>query len=163
MAETATLTDAVFIPDLNDEMERMRAENAALKAKLELRSVVQTEVSEAVMAQRRKDFGKPTLVPYVMPPKPDGAQMFSVKLARHYVPIGYYEVVGWDRPKIEKKGAAGQVVVIQEAAFIEGEKAPPAIAGTGYESKVWAGTTIRLPEEEAKNVVKAGIATREFD
>jgi hypothetical protein len=150
-----------------DELARLRAENAAIKAKLELRTAVQTEVSEAMRLQqeadRRREFGKPTPATYVMPPKPDDAVMIAVKLEKNYAPIGYYETVGWDRPKIEKKGPGGVIVVIQEAAFIKDEKAPPAVAGTGYANKVWAGTTIKLPEEEAKHVDKVGIARRVFD
>jgi hypothetical protein len=151
-------------------LDAIRAELAAelakakeLTAKLERKTEIREEVSEAVMNQRRKDFGKIEPAVYVMPPKPENAVMFAVKLEKNYAPVGYFEVVGWDRPKIEKKGPGGVIVVIQEAAFIKDERAPPAVAGTGYANKIWAGTTIKLPEEEAKHVDKVGIARRVFD
>lgn len=163
-APTADLTkyDAAVAEQLA-ELKREREELAALKAKLERKAEIREEVSEAVMEQRRRDFGKPTPAVYKMPPKPEGVELFAVKLERNYAPIGYFETVGWDRPEIKKKGPGGKIVVIQEAAFIKGERAPPAVAGTGYESKVWAGTTIKLPAEEAKHIVAEKIASRGFD
>lgn len=151
-----------------DELARLRAENAAIRAKLELRTAVQTEVSEAMRLQqeadRRREFGKPTPATYKMPPKPEGAVMFAVRLERNYAPIGYYETVGWLKPAVfRKKYGMEKPVMVEPEEFINGEKAPPAVAGTGYESKVWAGTTIMLPEEEAKSVVAAKIASRGFD
>lgn len=151
------------------EMARMRevllqeqAEVAALKAKLTLKAEIREEVSEAVMEQRRREFGKPTPATYVMPPKPDDAQMFAVKLEKNYAPEGYFETVGWLKPAVFKK-KFGETVMIAPEEFIKGEKAPPTVAGTGYANKVWAGTTIMLPEAEAKSVVAAKIASRGFD
>lgn len=170
---SASMENAIMSLDETAPAEDLGAIRAALEAelakareltaKLERKAEIREEVSEAVMDQRRREFGKMTPTTYVMPPKPDGAQMISVKLERNYAPIGYYDVVGWDRPEIKKKGPGGQIVVIQEAAFIKDEKAPPAVAGTGYANKVWAGTTIMLPKDEAKRVVDAGIGKRGFD
>ena len=158
------------------ELDAIRAELAAelakakeLTAKLETKAEIRSEVSEALRLQqeetKRQAFGKRgEPVAEVMPPKPEGVEMFSVKLEKNYRPLGYYEVVGWDKPAVfKKKFGHEKPVQIEPAEFIKDEKAPPAVAGTGFVNKVWSGTTIRLPELEAKTVVKAGIGARGFD
>jgi hypothetical protein len=70
--------------------------------------------------------------------RPDPAKkLVTMKLEKNYRPEGEYVVVG----------------------------TPPAavLAGTGTEGKLWAGTTVKLTEEEAKKVHAAKIASRDFD
>lgn len=90
-------------------------------------------------------------------------KMIAVRLLRNYNPEGEYEVVGYDRPEIKVKDAGGKPVVIQEAAYIKGEEAPPPTPGVGSGRRVWAGTTIRIPVEEARTVRKNGIGEIEID
>lgn len=70
--------------------------------------------------------------------RPDPAKkLVTMKLEKNYRPEGEFVVVG----------------------------TPPAavLAGTGTEGKLWAGTTVKLTEAEAKKVHAAKIATRDFD
>lgn len=70
--------------------------------------------------------------------RPDPAKkLVTMRLEKNYRPEGEYVVVG----------------------------VPPAavLAGTGTEGKLWAGTTVKLSEAEAKKVHAAKIATRDFD
>jgi hypothetical protein len=90
----------------------------------------------------------------------EAATLFPVVLNKHYAPVGKYEIVGWLRPKVEKKDAAGKMITVEPEKFIEGEMHPAPYPGTGYPGKVWAGTTIRLPVEEAKSIVGKKIADR---
>lgn len=154
------------------DLDAIRAELAAelakakeLNAKLALKAEIRAEVSDAVMQQRRQDFGKRAEpVPYQMPPKPEGVEMFKVKLERNYAPEGYFEVVGWDKPAVyRKKFGHEKPVMVEPAEFVENEKAPPTVAGTGFAEKVWANTTVRLPKPEAVRVVAEKIASRGFD
>lgn len=89
-----------------------------------------------------------------------GEKLFPVALTKNYVPVGHYEIVGYLRAKVERKDAAGRMLLIEPEAFIEGEMHPPPYPGTGFPGKIWAGTTIRLPLEEAKRVVAGKIADR---
>ena len=91
------------------------------------------------------------------------ARLVPVKLVRNYRPMGTYEVVGWDKPAIEVKDPAGILRTIEEAKFVEGEAAPPPYSGVGSGERVWSGTTIRVPAEEAKAMKKAGIGEIEVD
>jgi len=92
------------------------------------------------------------------------AQMVTVNLSRHYRPSGPHEVVGHWRPKVEVKNAAGNMVELSPAEFVAGEPMPPPLAGVGGESvKLWAGTVVRLPKEEARNVRRAEIGTIEIE
>lgn len=90
-------------------------------------------------------------------------RMVAVKLLRNYRPINEYEVVGYERPAILKKNAAGMMETAQEAQFIDGELPPPAQSGTGFPDKLWAGAVIRLPKEEAVSTRKAGISEYELN
>ena len=105
----------------------------------------------------------------IMPPATQAAidankpRMITVKLLRNYRPIGDFEVVGYERPAILKKNAAGMMETVQEAAFIDDELPPPAQSGTGFPDKLWAGAVIRLPIDEAKSTRKAGIAEYELN
>jgi hypothetical protein len=90
----------------------------------------------------------------------EAATMFPVVLNKNYAPSGKYEIVGYTRPKVEKKDAAGKMITVEPEKFIEGEMHPAPYPGTGFPNKVWAGTHIKLPVEEAKMVVAKKIADR---
>jgi hypothetical protein len=91
-------------------------------------------------------------------------KLVSILLSRHYRPMGAYEVVGHWKPAVEVKNAAGKMVEISPATVVEGEPMPPPIAGVGSESlKLWAGTVVRLPSEEAKRARRLEIGTVEID
>lgn len=91
-------------------------------------------------------------------PKPD--KLFPVRLLKNYRPEGNHEVVGYHRPEKRQKDTTGKMVVVQEAAFIEGEIAPPPFPGVGFDTKVWADTVLKLPMEEAKRLVRLNLAAR---
>jgi hypothetical protein len=91
-------------------------------------------------------------------------KMVPILLSRHYRPMANYEIVGHWKPSVEVKNAAGKMVEISPATFVEGEPMPPPIAGVGSESlKLWAGTVVRLPSEEARRARRLEIGTVEID
>jgi hypothetical protein len=90
-------------------------------------------------------------------------KMVAMKLLRHYRPMGEYEVVGYLKKEVTKKFPDGQIKVVEPEEFIPGEKAPPPFPGVLNENKVWAGTTIKVPEDEGKTMKRQGIAERDFD
>lgn len=110
-------------------------------------------------------------------PAPVAAKKVPVRLLRHYAPrTDDYEIVGYDQPEKRLKRADGQMIVVQEAKFVSTEDddpnsvhfgkimpAPAPLPGVGSGRKLWKGTTIRLPVDEAKFVRKAGIAEIEID
>lgn len=98
-------------------------------------------------------------------------KLFPVVLMRNYVPIGEYEIVGYLKEAIKRKDAAGTERIVEREEFIEGEMKPHNSPGVGFgemidvngrktNAKIWAGTTIKLPIEEAKNLVAKKIAER---
>lgn len=99
-------------------------------------------------------------MPSKEPTAPEPVKMFPVKLAYNYQPAGAYEAIGWEKPAVEKKNAAGQIVVVEKAEFIKGEIAPPPYPGVGFPGKVWKGSTIGLPRDEAMALVNAKKAER---
>lgn len=86
-----------------------------------------------------------------------------VRLEKNYHPCGEFEVVGWHRPKIERKDAAGNMVTVQKAEFIKGEMAPAPYPGVGFPNKIWAGTVIRVPEPEARTMQRGKIGVLDFE
>ena len=90
-------------------------------------------------------------------------KMFPVVLNKNYAPRGRHEIVGYLKPKVERKDSAGRMITIEPEAFVEGEMHPAPYPGTGFPNKIWAGTTVRLPLEEAKFTVAKKIATRADD
>lgn len=94
--------------------------------------------------------------------QPAAVKMVAMKLERHYLPVGAYEVVGYLKPALTRKNAAGELIVVEPEKFIPGEQAPPPFPGV-VNAKVWASTTIKLAEDEAKNISRLGIAKRDFD
>lgn len=88
------------------------------------------------------------------------AKLFPVRLLKNYRPAGEHEIVGYHRPEIKHKDSAGRMIVMQEAAFIEGEMAPAPFPGVGFETKIWADTVLKLPTDEAKRLVGNNLAVR---
>lgn len=80
-----------------------------------------------------------------------------MELLRNYVPINLLGVVGWQKPAVMKKNAAGQMVEVEPAEFVPGEKPAP-YPGAGFPNKIWAGTVIEVPEDEAKRMRSLRIA-----
>lgn len=105
----------------------------------------------------------PRGIPNVQSDTAEPVAMIAMKLERHYQPGGDYQVVGYHKPEVKRKDAAGREIVVSPEEFIEGEMAPPPYPGVGFDGKVWASTVIRLPEEEARRVQKQKIGIRDFD
>lgn len=87
--------------------------------------------------------------------KPDtpAPKLVKMELKRHYVPKKQPpNIVGWNRPERRVKDAAGRETVVQEGGFVPGEMCPPPQPGVGYPNKVWAGTVIEVPEDEARTM-----------
>ena len=106
---------------------------------------------------------QPTAAVEAAIPASEPVKMVAMKLDRHYRPHGEYEVVGYLKKAVTKKFPDGQIKVVEPEEFIPGEKCPPPFPGVINESKIWAGTTIKLPEVEAKHIARLGIASRDFD
>lgn len=85
------------------------------------------------------------------------SQMIAMRLERNYRPAGEFEIVGHTRPEIRKKTPAGVEEVVQAEEWMAGQPMPSAIPGAGFANKIWAGTVINLPVDEAKAVQKARI------
>lgn len=88
------------------------------------------------------------------------SKMFPVLLNKNYAPIKDYEIVGYLRPEVKRKDSAGNWRVEQKEEFIKGEMKPHESPGVGYPGKIWAGTQIKLPVDEAKDVIAKKIAER---
>lgn len=108
-------------------------------------------------------------------PKPT---MRSMKLLKNYQPAEIidptdplkkrmlpptYEIVGWHRPEKKAKDSHGVETIVQTAEFINGEAAPPPYPGVGFPNKLWAGTVVKLPLEEAKRLQSLRLAERDID
>ena len=91
---------------------------------------------------------------------PQPSKLFPVRLLKNYRPAGEYELVGYHRPEVVQKDSAGKAVIVQTAAFMEGEMAPPPYPGVGFDNKIWADTVLNLPVDEAKRLVGKNLATR---
>lgn len=101
---------------------------------------------------------------------PAPVKTIKMELKRNYVPNKLVSVVGYQRPAKIVKDAAGTMREVEPAAFIDGEVFPPVFPGVGFgaifdedgnktrEQKVWAGTVIEVPEDEAKIMRRLGIA-----
>lgn len=95
-------------------------------------------------------------------PKPP-VKMHAVRLLRNYRPAGPVEIVGWHKDAVRKKSAAGVMVEVSPAEFIRGEMKPAPYPGVGFPGKIWAGTVVKLTEDEARSVKKQRIGELEFD
>jgi hypothetical protein len=99
-------------------------------------------------------------------------KMFPVLLTKNYVPAGGYEIVGYLKEAVKRKDAAGGWRVVEPEEFIKGEMKPHTSHGVGFgktvdesgkvltNAKIWAGTHIKLPVDEAKSVIAKKIAER---
>lgn len=98
-------------------------------------------------------------------------KLFPVVLLKNYVPISDYEIVGYLKGAVKRKDAAGVERIVEREEFVEGEMKPHQSPGVGFgeninangrktNAKIWAGTTIKLPVEEAKNLVAKKLAER---
>lgn len=107
----------------------------------------------------RKPKDEPMSSETAAPVRPS-EKLFPVKLLKNYRPAGTHEIVGYHRPEKKEKDTTGRMVTIQEAAFIEGEGAPPPFPGVGFDTKIWAETVVKLPIDEAKRLVSKNLASR---
>ena len=98
-------------------------------------------------------------------------KLFPVILSKNYVPKGEYEIVGYLKEAVKRKDAAGVWRTIEPEEFIEGVMKPHQSPGVGFgpmemkdgtmvNAKIWAGTHIKVPVDEAKYVVAKKIAER---
>lgn len=87
-------------------------------------------------------------------------KMFPVQLLKNYAPKGAYEIVGYLKEAVKRKDAAGAWRIVEPEQFIEGEMKPHEMPGVGFPGKIWAGTHIKLPLDEAKHLVAKKIAER---
>ena len=90
----------------------------------------------------------------------DPVKLFPVVLKKNYAPIGAYEIVGYLKEAVKRKDAAGNWRIVEKEEFIEGEMKPHAMHGVGFPGKIWADTTIKLPIDEAKDIIAKKIAER---
>lgn len=91
---------------------------------------------------------------------PQPSKLFPVLLVKNYKPIGDYEIVGYLKEEVKQKDSAGNWRVVEKEEFIEGEMKPHQSPGVGFPNKIWAGTHIRLPIDEAKTLLAKKIAER---
>lgn len=94
------------------------------------------------------------------PDKAAPQKLFPVVLSKNYAPSGQYEIVGYLKDAVKRKDAAGNWKIVEPEEFIKGEMKPHPSPGVGYNGKIWAGTHIGLPVEEAKTVIAKKIAER---
>ncbi len=99
-------------------------------------------------------------------------KLFPVILTKNYAPSGKFEIVGYLKEAVKRKDAAGNWKIVEKEEFIEGEMKPHPSPGVGYRevrddkghviqyAKIWAGTHIKLPVDEAKSVIAKKIAER---
>lgn len=104
------------------------------------------------------DYGDPSNYEPALPVERQPVKMIDMRLERHYRPgTDEFKVIGHTQPEIRKKDSTGREVVLQHEEWKAGEAMPGAIPGAGYKDKIWAGTVVSLPVEEAKAVQRARI------
>ena len=90
-------------------------------------------------------------------------KMIPMKLERNYRPGSEnFTIVGHTKPEVRRKTAAGVEVVVEAEEFVKGEAMPAKYPGVGFANKFWAGTVLKLPEDEAKAIRKNGIGSVEI-
>lgn len=87
-------------------------------------------------------------------------KLFPVLLQKNYMPTCKYEIVGYLKEAVKRKNAAGTWKIVEPEEFIEGEMKPHNSPGVGFPNKIWAGTTIKVPLEEAKRLISLKAAER---
>jgi hypothetical protein len=91
-------------------------------------------------------------------------KMVAMKLLRHYRPAkANFEIVGYTKAAVSKKMPNGEMKVVEPEEYITGEQCPPPFAGVVSTGKIWASTTIKVPEDEGKTMKRLGIAERDFE
>jgi len=85
-------------------------------------------------------------------PAPKAAKTVAMELLKHYVPKKLISIMGYNKPAIVQKGPDGRMHEVEKAAFIDGEARPAPYPGAGFANKIWAGTVIEVPEDEAKEM-----------
>ena len=108
----------------------------------------------------RKQKDEPEMESETAAPVRPSDKMFPVLLNKNYVPSGDYEIVGYLKEAVKRKDAAGTWRIVESEEFIEGEMKPHTSHGVGFAGKIWAGTHIKLPMDEAKTVIAKKIAER---
>lgn len=93
---------------------------------------------------------------------PDPNPVDTVRLLRHYRPMGAVTIEGYLKPEKKRKNPAGVEVIVEPEEFVKGEACPAPFPGAGFVDKIWASTVITLPRDEAKGLVRSGIAVREY-
>lgn len=145
----------------NDDviLARMIAEEAEQKAKADAERIERERLAEeqrlaaqeaaAEQAAKEAEAAKPKMV--------------AMQLLRNYRPSGDFEIVGHMVPAVTRKDASGREYEVSKAAFVTGEMAPTPQAGVGTTGKIWAGTVIRVPQDEARTMRTNDIAERSVD
>lgn len=115
---------------------------------------------KGVYVRKPKEIPDMASEPTTAAPVAEKSKLFPVVLSKNYRPVGEYEIIGYLRPEIRQKDAAGVDRIIQTEQFIEGEMKPHVSPGVGFPDKIWAGTHVRLPLDEAKRLVAKKLAER---
>ena len=93
-------------------------------------------------------------------PEQPSIKMFPVLLVKNYQPLGQYEIVGYLKEAVKQKDSAGNTKIIEPEEFVQGAMKPHESPGVGFNGKIWAGTHIKLPLDEAKTLVAKKLAER---
>jgi hypothetical protein len=147
--------------------ERDAADIAAARARAAAtpRPALSPEPQRDVVAAASSPMAEP-LVPFEptaagtfeLYPAPPVGKLKAMELKRNYRPVGAFEIVGHTQPEIKRKNAIGVMEVVQKQSFVPGEMAPPPVPGVTFTHKIWAGTVIRVPIDEAKTMRANSIA-----
>lgn len=111
-------------------MDQLKQQAEALGITVDQRwseSTLRGKVAEAEALKQNNVTVVQTIKPAASDAKPNGAEMFPVRLLKHYKPSSRYEVIG--------------------------EPAPPPYQGVGQVGKLWEGTVVRLPRDEAMRLI----------
>lgn len=87
-------------------------------------------------------------------------KLFPILLTKNYAPTCNYEIVGYLKEAVKRKNAAGTWKIVEPEEFVKGEMKPHSSPGVGFPNKIWAGTTIKLPIDEAKRLIGLKAAER---
>jgi hypothetical protein len=101
-------------------------------------------------------------------------QVVSGHADQELCPADTYEIVGYLKEAVKRKDAAGNWRVVEPEEFVQGVMKPHQSPGVGFgamemkdgktvNAKIWAGTQIKVPVDEAKYVISKKIAERADD
>jgi len=116
-------------------MDELKAQAEALGIKVDARwseTTLRGRIAEA--AAEAAAERDPPKVEAAPPAK--GPPMLQVRLLKHYRPKGDYEVVG--------------------------DPVEPPYPGVGFKHKLWAGTTVKIPADEARALVEHTVVSTEY-